>query len=79
LWVPKGFAHGFLSLTENTQIIYKVTSYYNPVYERFLRHDDPDLNINWEKIKFDLKIKKLILSKKDLHGKSLKELEPYNM
>ena len=47
LWVPPGFAHGFLVLTDIAEVIYKVTEYYAPEYDRGIRWDDPELNINW--------------------------------
>jgi dTDP-4-dehydrorhamnose 3,5-epimerase len=47
LWIPPGFAHGFLSLVDNTILVYKCTQVYNPESERSIRWNDPDLNINW--------------------------------
>lgn len=47
LYVPKGFAHGFLSLTENTEVFYLVDEYYAPEYERGIRYDDPTFAIPW--------------------------------
>ena len=46
LWVPPGFAHGFLSLSEGTQFFYKVTNDYSPENERTLLWNDPELNID---------------------------------
>jgi dTDP-4-dehydrorhamnose 3,5-epimerase len=47
LWVPVGFAHGFLVLSETAEVIYKVTDYYDPAGERAIRWDDRDLAIRW--------------------------------
>lgn len=45
--VPKGFAHGFMTLTEDTEVIYKVTDYYAPEHDRSIRFDDPAIGIEW--------------------------------
>lgn len=47
MYVPKGFAHGFMSLTENSEILYLVSEFYSSEYERTLRWDDPLHNIQW--------------------------------
>lgn len=47
MWVPPGFAHGFLVLKNDTEFLYKTTDYYAPQHERCIRWDDPDLGIKW--------------------------------
>lgn len=65
--IPKGFAHGLLTLVPNTEVLYKVDEYYSPEHDRSLRWNDPDLNINWP-------IKDPILSDKDKNAPFLKDL-----
>ena len=71
-WIPKGFAHGFLSLEENTQVIYKTTNYWGKDFELAIRWNDPEININWpiELLKDELKI-----SKKDSEAPYIKDLK----
>lgn len=45
--VPKGFAHGFITLVENTEVTYKVTDYYYPEHDRSIRFDDPAIGVEW--------------------------------
>ena len=47
LWIPEGFAHGFLVLSEAAEFLYKTTDYYHPEHERCIRWDDPELAIAW--------------------------------
>ncbi|MGF1607197.1 MAG: dTDP-4-dehydrorhamnose 3,5-epimerase [Rhodothalassiaceae bacterium] len=47
LWVPEGFGHGFLALTDGTEIVYKCTDYYAPEHDRSLAWNDPELAIDW--------------------------------
>ena len=47
LWLPEGFAHGFLVLSDTAEFLYKTTDYYAPEYERSLLWNDPTLNISW--------------------------------
>ena len=67
-WVPPGFAHGFLVLSDVAEFQYKCTDYYNPAAERCIAFDDPDLAIDWP-VKDPAQ---LILSEKDRAGKPLK-------
>jgi dTDP-4-dehydrorhamnose 3,5-epimerase len=68
-WVPSGFAHGFVVLTETAEFLYKTTDYWYPEFERCIRWDDPTLKIDW-KIETPPS-----LSGKDAQGKSLQEAE----
>jgi dTDP-4-dehydrorhamnose 3,5-epimerase len=47
LWIPEGFAHGFLVLSDEAEFLYKTTDYWHPEHERCIRWDDPDLGIAW--------------------------------
>ncbi len=46
-WVPEGFAHGFLVLSDTAEVLYKATDFYSPEHERSLRWNDPDIGIDW--------------------------------
>lgn len=67
LLIPKGFAHGFLTLEDKTEVVYKVDEYYSPELERSIRYNDPILNINWE-------IDNPIISDKDNKAPLLSEM-----
>ena len=69
LWIPPGFAHGFLALSDQTDVIYKVTEYFRKDHDRSLRWDDPDVGIEWP---FD---GAPILSDKDASAPYLREAE----
>jgi len=47
MWVPEGFAHGFLVLSEDAEVLYKTTDYYDPAGERCIAWNDPDLAVDW--------------------------------
>lgn len=47
LWLPPGFAHGFVALEDSTEFLYKTTDFYDQVSERSIRWDDPDIGIEW--------------------------------
>ena len=65
LWIPEGFAHGFIVLSDTAEFLYKTTDYWYPEYERCIRWDDPALGIDWELQSAPT------LSAKDLQGKLL--------
>ena len=69
LWVPEGFAHGFIVLSETAEFLYKTTDYYAPEHERCIRWNDVDLAIDWQ---FD---GKPLVSDKDAQAVSFKEAE----
>ena len=47
LWIPAGFAHGFLTTSDFAEVQYKTTDYYAPQHERCIRWDDPDIDVDW--------------------------------
>lgn len=70
--VPKGFAHGFLTLEDNTEVVYKVTDYYSPECDRSIRFDDKQLNIDWQ-----MDGAELVLSDKDRAASVLAESDTF--
>ena len=73
-WIPEGFAHGFISLKNYSEVQYKTNEYWDRDYERSLSWKDPDLNIDWPLVNTDEK-HKIIINDKDLNAPLLKELE----
>jgi dTDP-4-dehydrorhamnose 3,5-epimerase len=73
LWIPPGFAHGFYTLSETVDLIYKVTDYYAPEWERTLLWNDPQLNIAWPLIDGQPPL----LSPKDLQGRLLDQADVF--
>ena len=71
LWIPAGFAHGFLTLSEVAEVLYKTDNYWNNKYERSIKWNDEQVAINWPLEK--LRTKKPIISAKDQNSMSLKK------
>jgi dTDP-4-dehydrorhamnose 3,5-epimerase len=67
MWIPAGFAHGFLTLEDNTIFSYKCTGYYNKPSEDCIMWNDPDIGIDWG-------ITEPLLSEKDRQGKAFRQL-----
>jgi len=72
MWIPEGFAHGFLVLSEYAECLYKTTDYYAPTHERCIRWDDAQLAIDWPLDGLSPQ-----LSAKDQQGLSLTEAETF--
>lgn len=73
-FIPRGFAHGFLVLSDEAIFTYKVDNVYSPENEASIRFDDPDLNINWPIDSNDIQT-----SQKDLNGVAFKDAEYFNV
>jgi dTDP-4-dehydrorhamnose 3,5-epimerase len=71
-WIPVGFAHGFMAVSESADVLYKTTDYYAPEHERSIAWDDPELSIDWP---LDAAS---ILSDKDRGAVSFGEAEVYS-
>ncbi len=72
VWVPPGFAHGFYVTSEWADVLYKVTDFYAPEYDRTLRWDDSEVGVEWP-----LSGGKPVLSAKDAAGLSLSDADTY--
>lgn len=73
LWIPPGFGHGFLVVSDFAEVLYKTTEYYAKQHERCILWNDVDLNINWPLIG-----ETPIISAKDAEGKCFKEADFYS-
>ena len=71
LWIPAGFAHGFMVLSEAAEVLYKATDFYAPQYERTILWNDPAIGIDWPGSEH------AVLSDKDLAGSPLEAAEVY--
>jgi dTDP-4-dehydrorhamnose 3,5-epimerase len=69
LWVPPGFAHGFVVLSETAEFLYKTTDYYAPEHERCIAWNDADLRIDWHLVGSP------VLSDKDARGLALAQAQ----
>lgn len=74
LWVPAGFAHGYLVLSDWAEFVYKTTDFYAPQFERSLRWDDPQIGINWPLAAGE----QPILNARDAAGNLLADAEVYD-
>ena len=72
LWIPPGFAHGFVVLSDTADFVYKTTAYYAPESDRGLLWNDPDIAIAWPQLDIDFS-----LSEKDLHQPAFKQAEVF--
>jgi len=72
VWIPAGFAHGFLVLSNGAHVLYKVTDFYSPEFERTIAWNDPDLKIDW-KLQGEP-----IVSAKDQRGTLFRDAEKFN-
>ena len=72
LWIPPGFAHGFIVLSETAEFLYKTTDYYAPEYERCIRWNDNELAIDWHYADEPL------VSEKDAQGALYKEADVFD-
>jgi dTDP-4-dehydrorhamnose 3,5-epimerase len=72
LWVPPGFAHGFVVISNIADVIYKTTEYYSPQHDRGIRWDDPSIGIDWPDVGVDP-----ILSQKDAEAPFLSEADVF--
>lgn len=69
LYIPRGFAHGFLALKDDTEFLYKVSDFYSPEHERGIQWSDPSLGIPWPKLDVEYR-----LSEKDTKNPALREV-----
>lgn len=78
LFIPKYFAHGYLTLEDNTEFFYKCDNFYNPKSEAGIMWNDRDLNIEWNFKKYGINENELIISEKDKKNMSFKEYKKIN-
>lgn len=68
LLIPRGMAHGYLTLADNTEFLYKADNFYNPKFEGIIRYNDPDINIKWPHVS------EPVISQKDKTAPFLKDI-----
>lgn len=76
LWIPKGFAHGFLALEDGTEFVYKCDDFYDPKHEVSIAWNDQSLSIDWSR--FDVS-QALVISNKDSQGMSFLDFKKLNL
>ena len=72
VWIPPGFAHGFLALTDHAEVLYKTTEYHSLEHERVLRWDDPELGVEWPLLD------EPILSRRDATAPGLSDVDVFD-
>ena len=72
-YVPEGFAHGFITIEDDTEFMYKCTDLYYPEYDAGIRFDDQEIGIVWPFEQYSLTREEIILSEKDANLPSLKD------
>lgn len=72
-YIPSGFAHGFLTLEDNTEFQYKCTDYYTPEFDSGVLWNDSDIGIEWNFEKYGLSAEEILLSDKDKKQQTLQE------
>lgn len=73
LWIPPGFAHGFVTLSDDAEFLYKTTDFYSPPHDRCIRWDDPAIGIEWPIVGSPL------LSEKDQQGVPLTDADDFSI
>ena len=71
--MPRGFAHGFVVLEDETTFAYKVDNYYSPEYDRTIAYNDPAIGIDW-----GIEAEKILLSEKDRQALTLQKAEKFH-
>jgi dTDP-4-dehydrorhamnose 3,5-epimerase len=72
LWIPEGFAHGFFTLSDHAEFLYKTTNYYAPDCDRGILWNDKDIGIEWPELNTPI-----LLSEKDINAKTFKDADHF--